>query len=225
MLLVLAAQLGSPTTASAQLEVIVSGGFRAAYREVLPQFERMKAQKAPGRAAAADWSPIDNARVHVWSDRGATPGSGRLPTIRVTLDGRVRYLTPGTNPASSAGAPAPGGYTVAIEVKDPSVPPLKNNSPYPLAFPRPNVKKVLENDRVIVWDYTWTAGVPTPMHFHDKDVVVIYLEDGALRSTDPSGHAVINEHYFGFTKFNAGDRVHTEELIRGRARAIIVELK
>lgn len=111
------------------------------------------------------------------------------------------------------------------ELKDKAVAPLENRTGYPLAFPRPNVKKVLENDRVIVWDYTWTPGVPTPMHFHDKDVVVIYLEDGALRSTDPKGASVINPHYFGFTKWNARDRVHTEELTQGKGRAIITELK
>jgi hypothetical protein len=38
----------------------------------------------------------------------------------------------------------------------------------PPAFPRPGVKKILENERVIVWDCTWTPGVATPMHFHDK---------------------------------------------------------
>ena len=59
----------------------------------------------------------------------------------------------------------------------------------------------------------------------DKDVVVTYLEDGALRSTEPNGQSIVNEHYFGFTKFNSGNRVHTEELVKGKARAIIVELK
>ena len=43
------------------------------------------------------------------------------------------------------------------------------------------MKKLLENARVIVWDYTWTPGVATPMHFHDKDVVVYYQEDGDLQ--------------------------------------------
>jgi hypothetical protein len=114
---------------------------------------------------------------------------------------------------------------VVIELKDAKVAPLPNTTKYPLAFPRPNGKKVLENDRVLIWDYSWASGVPTPMHYHDKDVVVTYLEDGALRSTDPNGQAVINEHYFGFTKLNSRDRVHTEELIKGKGRAIIVELK
>jgi hypothetical protein len=35
------------------------------------------------------------------------------------------------------------------------VPPIENKSGYPLGFPRPGSKKLLENARVIVWDYTW----------------------------------------------------------------------
>jgi hypothetical protein len=176
------------------------------------------------RAASAAWSPLDSPRVRVWADRGDAPASGSLPSIRVTLDGQVRYRAAGEIAGTTKTMP-PGGYAVLIELKDAKVPPLPNPTPYPLAFPRPNVKKVLENERVVIWDYTWTPGVPTPTHFHDKDVVVIYLEDGALRSTEPSGSSVINEHYFGFTKLNARNRAHTEQLVTGKARAIIVELK
>lgn len=179
---------------------------------------------AQGRTSSSAWSPLENARVRVWSDRGSEPAAGTLPTIRVSLDGKVEYVAPGAR--SSKASPAqPGGYVVTIELKEARVAPLPKPSAYPLAFPRPGVKKMLENDRVIIWDYTWTSGVPTPMHFHDKDVVVTYLEDGALRSTEPNGQSIINEHYFGFTKLNARDRVHTEELVKGKARAIIVELK
>lgn len=38
--IVMAAVLALPATSSAQLKVIVSGGFSAAYREALPEFER-----------------------------------------------------------------------------------------------------------------------------------------------------------------------------------------
>jgi hypothetical protein len=178
---------------------------------------------AQKRSASAAWSPIDNARVHVWSDNGSAPPSGTLATVRVTLDGRVSYAAAGAR-ATPPGEAA-GDFVVNIEIKDPRVPPYENRSGHPAAFPRPNVKKALENDRVVVWDYTWTPGVPTPTHFHDKDVVVIYLEDGALKSVEPSGQSAINEHYYGFTKFNPGNRVHFEELAKGKARAIIVELK
>lgn len=114
---------------------------------------------------------------------------------------------------------------LVITLKDKKVTPTANTSGYPNAFPRPNSIKVYEDARVIVWDYTWTTGVATPMHFHDKDVVVLYLGTGSLRSTTPDGKSVVNSWKPGDTRFNLRDRVHTETLIAGQLRAIITELK
>jgi len=114
---------------------------------------------------------------------------------------------------------------LVITLKDKKVAPIANTSGYPNAFPRPNNIKLYEDARVIVWDYTWTLGTPTPMHFHDKDVVVIYLDNGTLKSTTPDGKSVSNQRHFGDTYFNPRDRVHTETLTEGKLRAVITELK
>src|SRR6267154_1593286 len=82
---------------------------------------------------------------------------------------------------------------IVITLKEKIVAPIANTSGFPNAFPRPNNKKVYEDARVIVWDYTWTPGVATPMHFHDKDVVVIYLGNGSLKSTTTDGKSVVNK--------------------------------
>jgi len=78
---------------------------------------------------------------------------------------------------------------------------------------------------VVVWNYVWRKGVPTPMHFHDKDALVVYEATGALQSTTPDGKSTVNEYKFGDIRFNRRDRVHTELLLRGRAHAVITELK
>ena len=114
---------------------------------------------------------------------------------------------------------------IVITLKDKKVAPLPNKTGYPNAFPRPGGIKVHEDSRVIVWDYTWTLGKPTPMHFHNTDVVVIYLDNGTLASTTPDGKTVSNKRTMGQTYFNARDRVHTETLTEGKLRAIITELK
>ena len=172
---------------------------------------------------------IDNNRVSVrevripaLSERKGKPltiGPRGDDVVAIDLDGTTGYFVPKgtTHPMPQHG--------IVIELKNVSVPPLENKTKYPLAFPRPEVKKVLENDRVIIWDYTWTAGKPTPMHFHDKDVVVVYLADGELKSTTPEGNVDVNPISFGLTKFNRPNRSHTEEVVKGSARAIIVELK
>jgi hypothetical protein len=136
----------------------------------------------------------------------------------VSLSGSAAFLPKGT-------APNVAGRSIVIDLKDHPVAPTANTSGYPLAFPRPGSKKILENDRVIVWDYTWTLGVPTPMHFHDKDVVVVFLDDGDLSSTTLDGKVTVNSFKPGMVRFNLRDRTHTETLVRGEQHAIITELK
>jgi len=145
----------------------------------------------------------------------------------------VREMPVVSGPAGSIGRQTPTSLwisvtpskSIAITLKDKVVAPISNTSGFPNAFPRPNNKKVYEDGRVIVWDYTWTPGQPTPMHFHDKDVVVIYFGNGSLKSTTPDGKSVVNKWTTGDTRFNARDRVHTETLVDGQLRAIITELK
>jgi hypothetical protein len=160
---------------------------------------------------------IDNERVMVWDTSERRAYDHDFVAIALP-DGKAVFERKGSTPPSR-------GRSIVIELKDHAVSPLPNKSAYPNAFPRPGSKKLIENDRVLVWDYSWTLGVATPMHFHDKDVVVTYLKDGSLKSTTPSGEVVINDYAFGTVKYNARDRTHTETLEKGSQRAIIVEFK
>jgi hypothetical protein len=160
---------------------------------------------------------IDNERVSVLDVSDSTPAQ---PTdaVVVSLSGSAAFVPKGT-------APTINGHSFVIDLKDHSVPPIENKSGYQAAFPRPGSKKLFENDKVIVWDSTWTPGVATPMHFHDKDVVVVFLEDGDLKSTTPDGKETVNKYTPGTVRFNKGNRTHSETLINGKQRAIITELK
>lgn len=160
---------------------------------------------------------IENERVVIWDVIDSAPAQP-LDAVVVSLSGNAVFLPKGT-------APKITGRSIVIDLKDHPVAPIANNSGYPLAFPRPGIKKLFENDRVIVWDYTWKPDVPTPMHFHDKDVVVFFLEDGDLKSTTPDGQSTVNAYTPGTVRFNTRNRTHTETLIRGKQRAIITELK
>jgi len=165
---------------------------------------------------------IENDRVAVWDVTGS-PAAQPTDAVVVSLNGNAAFVPKGSAPAIDG--KAPDGRSMVIDLKDHPAPAYANTTKYPLAFPRPGSKKVLENDRVIVWDYTWTPDVATPMHFHDKDVVVVFLQDGDLKSTTPDGKDTVNEYKPGTTRFNLGGRTHTETLIRGKQRAIITELK
>jgi hypothetical protein len=160
---------------------------------------------------------IDNDRVTVWdltNPRILQP----FDAVVVSLSGSAEFLPKGMTPKVAE-------RSIVIDLKDHPVSPVANTSGYPLAFPRPGSKKILENERVIVWDYTWTPGVATPMHFHDKDVVVVFLDDGDLSSTTPDGKVTVNSFKPGMVRFNPRGRTHTETLVRGKEHAIITELK
>jgi len=160
---------------------------------------------------------IENDRVVVW-DVTDSLAVQPFDALVVSRSGNAVFVPRGTAPKITE-------RSIVIVLKDHPVAPIQNTSGYPPGFPRPGAKKVLENDRVIVWDYTWVPGVPTPMHFHDKDVVAFFLEDGDLKSTTPDGQDTVNPYTAGTVKFNARNRTHTETLVRGTQRGIITELK
>jgi hypothetical protein len=169
--------------------------------------------------AADPTSVIDNERVRVFDTTATLPA---MPGDFVAIS-----FEKGTAVFGHAGETAgtDGARSIVIDLKNNPVPPLANNSGYPNAYPRPHIEKLLENDRVIVWRYRWYLNDPTPMHFHDKDVVVVYLEDSPLQSTTPDGKSVVNEYKSGDIRFNKRDRIHTELVVRGSASAVITELK
>jgi hypothetical protein len=160
---------------------------------------------------------IDNDRVSVMDVNDAVAAQS-TDAVVVSRSGSAAFVPKGTTPKIM-------GHSYLIDLKDHPVAPIENKSGYPLAFPRPGAKKIFENDHVIVWDSTWTPGVATPMHFHDKDVVVVFLEDGDLKSTSADGKEVVNKYTTGTVRFNLRDRTHTETLMNGKQRAIITELK
>lgn len=160
---------------------------------------------------------IENERVTVLEVSNLTPAQADDAVV-VSFSGKAAWVPRGASPKID-------GRSIIIDLKNHDQRPYANPTKYPLAFPRPGVKKLLDNDRVTVWDYTWAPGVPTPMHFHDKDVVVLFLDDGDLRSTTPEGKSDVARHTPGEIRFSRGNRAHSETLIRGKQRAIITELK
>ena len=145
-------------------------------------------------------------------------------TTSETLDiGQVKFWSKGTQQALEVGN---DGRAIVAHFKESTAPRYTNTSGFGPAFPRPRSKKLLDTDRLVVWDYTWLEGEPTPKHFHDKDLMIVYLADGAIQSITSDGKATPNEFTFAEVRFNTGNRAHHEEYLRGdRPRAIITELK
>jgi hypothetical protein len=163
---------------------------------------------------------IDNERVTAWDTTAVLPPA-QHDFIAVSLSklGTAHFGRKGETPGKA------GERMVIVEIKDHPEPPITNNSGLPLAFPRPHAKKLIDNAKVVVWDYRWHPNDPSPMHFHDKDTLVVYEATGALQSTTPDGKVNVNDNRFGDVRFNRRDRSHTELLVRGEGHAVITELK
>jgi hypothetical protein len=163
---------------------------------------------------------IDNERVTVWDTMTVLPPM-QHDFVAVSFAKKTKPVF--GHKGEIAGTD--GARTAVIELKDPIVAPMAKTSGYPLAFPRPHAKKILENARVIAWSVRWLPGEPTPMHYHDKDAVAVYKAGGVLQSTTPDGKTVTVELKAGDIRFNRRDRAHQELLVSGKPHAVIVELK
>ena len=181
---------------------------------------------------------IDNERARIWDIQG--PAAVQIPQF----DFITVYVTGGPVKAGDRGIVRKSGDAIfqhkgspadvpdenktryiLIELKGHKLPPIANPSGLPLAFPRPGAKKVLDTPDFTIWDYRWLEGKPTPMHFHDKDAIVTYLDTGSIKSTTQDGKSTVTDYTPGVVKYNLRERIHTEELSSGHVRAIIVELK
>ena len=96
---------------------------------------------------------------------------------------------------------------------------------YPPPFPRAGATRLIENERVVVWDVTWPKGQPTPMHRHPRDLVGVFLADGSRVITAEDGTKTPSVTKAGQAVFAPKGVVHIEEGTSDQpARAILLEL-
>src|SRR5262249_3534028 len=57
----------------------------------------------------------------------------------------------------------------------------------PPAYPRVGATKILDNDRVQVWNIAWLKGKPSPLHRHIYDLAGVYYEPGDRMIISPEG--------------------------------------
>jgi len=178
-----------------------------------------------GRATPMHEHPYDvvgvflaDGAVKITEPGGAVRMSDRSPL------GMVTYGAKGVLHSEEGVSDQPR-RAIIVELKPVTPPPITPPSGVPVAFPRQGAKSLLDNPRVSVWDYQWVPGKPVPLHFHDKDVVVVFVEAGRLRSFPQAGEPTVSPARFGEVRFNPRNRTHSEESVEGTPRGIIIELK
>jgi hypothetical protein len=121
-----------------------------------------------------------------------------------------------------SGGPA---FEIVIELKDYTPPEFAASSDYPRAFPREGSVMALDEPRFTVWHYDWSIGVPTPMHVHDKDFVVVFRYNATQQLVSPDGDTRSNLVRAGDTFFRRRGLTHSEEFPDDPQSALVLELK
>ena len=88
---------------------------------------------------------------------------------------------------------------------------FQRSGQYPPQFPREGATKVLENERVVIWDVTYTKSQSQPIHEHLQDFVAVTLQSGTRKITNLDGTAREIEDKFGSATFTKKGAIHKEE--------------
>ena len=150
---------------------------------------------------------------------GGTPGEGHSTV------GSVAFTPKGTIHQEEGLSDIPQ-HKVMLELKPSSAAPAQLPIGMQRAFPREGAVKLLENDRLIAWDFTWKAGQIVPLHAEDLDSVTVFLERGTIRSVTALGEVKDTPRNPGDVVYSAHSaETHTEEALTSPVRAVIVQLK
>jgi hypothetical protein len=87
----------------------------------------------------------------------------------------------------------------------------QSSGQYPPQFPREGATKVLENERVVIWDVTYTKGQLLPIHEHLNDFVAVTLQSGTRKITQLDGKETLSQDKFGAATFTKKGAIHKEE--------------
>lgn len=195
---------------------------------------------------------LDNARVSVWEvnwhhgdtqpvHRHKYDMAGvylRYGPITVTdLDGKENkgaefpvprpYFQPkGITHKEEAVTPgAPERLAVMIDLKDAVTDMMVIDDPEPSAYPRDGATNVLDNRRVRMWDYSFTAGAPAVKRVYRSDVVEVVVTGGVVKVTAFDGKSETRTLAPKQARYISRGTVQTEQLVSGSPRVIAVELK
>ena len=96
----------------------------------------------------------------------------------------------------------------------------------PPAYPRTGAVKILDNDRVQVWNIAWLKGQPSPLHRHLYDLVGVYYEPGDRMIISPEGAKRPVSTKAWDIAFQKAGLTHIEEGVSDSPlRSVFVEMK
>jgi len=156
-------------------------------------------------------------------------------TIRVTqsdgksdlhpvLKDRMWYLPKGLTHQEMS-TTDPGRHTVVIDIKDKSVPEAANGTGFPTGRYADYQNKVVDNDRVAIWDCAWSPGAAGITAFDSRDMFLAFAEGGEFSIAAPGQPATVRHYDAGQAIFLPGGQARTIGSAGGTIHAMLVVVK
>ena len=169
--------------------------------------------------------PFDQLSVTLAGGSVRVTRLGGSPAVNQSKIGSVTFTPKGTIHMEE-GVSDVSQHKIMLELKPSTSPALNAMDGVSGAFPRAGAVKLLENDRLIAWDFTWKPGQTVPRHADYLDFVTVFLEGGRIRSIAEQGGTKDTTRRAGEVVYSLhSPDPHTEEAVEGSPRAVIIELK
>jgi quercetin dioxygenase-like cupin family protein len=182
-------------------------------------------QLQKGQRAAMHTHPYDIVSVTLVPGGQQDNGADGVREDRMFKMGDVRF-TPKGRTHFEVGLTDPPRRAIVTELKPIASGGAQTASKYPPAYPREGARKILENDRVILWDVTLENNRRTEMHNHPYDFMSVTLTPGAIRDVGVDGAIEERQFEVGQVRFQNKGRIHADE---GASvvprRSIVIEFK
>jgi quercetin dioxygenase-like cupin family protein len=176
---------------------------------------------APGETTPMHRHKFDYVGVELEDAQvGIVEVDGRRRTFSLKR-GESYFLPRGTTHQEVGVSDSPRRHAVMIDLKDAPAPVFPKPSGLATAFPSRGSKRLLENQRVVMWECTWPSGAKDNRYFYRRNAFIVFLNSGELASSDGRANMVSS----GQVIFREGGHALTEASTRGSVRGIVIELK
>jgi hypothetical protein len=145
----------------------------------------------------------------------AQDGSRRTSALAT---GRSYFFSRGTTHIEEVPGTSPVRHAIVIDLKDLKTPESANSTTATTAVLIESAKKLVENDRVTIWDFTWPSLQSATTVVLPKGAFIIFLGGGELTSSN-------SPYKPGQVLFTTDGHVFSELSTKGHVRGIVVQLK
>ena len=119
----------------------------------------------------------------------------------------------------------PGRHTVVIDIKDKHIPPAANTTGLPEGKYADYQSKVVDNERVTIWDCAWSPAAEGISGFDGRDMFLAFAQGGDFSIAAPGQPAKVQHVETGQAIFLPGGQARTFASAGGTIHAMLVEVK